>query len=154
MHSDGQLCFLIIDGEHARLVRPDINHELHTVNSFDSVSAHRASHEIASDRPGRSFESATTTRHAIGPQQDPHDLEKLKFANFVADVVSRAADGGAFNRLVLVAPSHCLQEIEGSLEARTAAMVIGRLAKDLVKLPDHDLSSHLRKWVPPPRRAS
>jgi protein required for attachment to host cells len=148
------LCFLIADGEHARFVEADVNHVLRTVRSFDSTSAHLASHDIGSDRPGRSFESATPGSHGLAPRHDPHKLEEAKFAHFVADAAASAAGESAFDRLVLVAPAHCLHAIEDALDAHTAAMVTGRLAKDLVKTPDHELSPHLREWIAAPLRAS
>lgn len=153
MTTNRGLCFLIADGEHARFVEADAYNVLRTSRSFDSASAHLASHDIGSDRPGRSFESATQGSHGIAPRHDPHQLEKAKFAHFVADETGIAAGEGVFDRLVLVAPTHCLHEIEDALDARTAAMVTGRLAKDLVKTPDHELSPHLREWVDAPQRA-
>lgn len=141
------LCFVIADGEHARFVEANPFNELRTTRSFDSVSAHLASHEVGSDRPGRSFESARPGSHGVAPRHDPHALEKTRFADFVADEVGIAAGEGAFERLVLVAPARCLEEIEDELDARTARMVVGRVTKDLVKIPDHELLSHLQQWI-------
>ena len=148
------LCFLIADGEHARFVVADADNVLRTVRSFDSASAHLASHDLGSDRPGRDYESATTGSHGEVPRHDPHQLEKTKFAYFVADELGVTAREGAFDRLVLVAPTHCLNDIAGALDAHTATMVIGRLAKDLIRTPDHELSPHLRAWVLSPHRVS
>lgn len=148
------LCFLIADGEHARFVEADADNMLHTCRSFDSVTAHLVSHDLGSDRPGRSFESGTPGSHGVAPRHDPHRQEKTKFAHFVAGELAIHAREGAFDRLVLIAPAHCLREIVEALDARTAAMVTGRLAKDLVKTPDHALPAHLRAWVDSPQRAS
>lgn len=154
MTSNRGLCFVIADGEHARFVEADQFNVLRTTRSFDSAAAHRPSHEVASDRPGRSFESARPGSHGVAPRHDPHMLEKTKFADFIADEIGVAAGEGAFERLVLVAPAHCLEEIEDELDSRTAGMVVGRLAKDLIKTPDHELSPHLRQWIAPPVRAA
>ncbi|HUN44757.1 MAG TPA: host attachment protein [Acetobacteraceae bacterium] len=144
------LCFLIADGEHARVVFANGENVLRTVRSFDSASAHVPSHEIGSDRPGRAFESARPGSHGVTPRHDPHQLEKLHFADFVADEIGIAAGEGAFDRLVLVAPAYCLNEIEDALDGHTASMIAGRLAKDLVKTPDHELLPHLRAWMAAP----
>jgi len=148
------LCFLIADGEHARFVMADANNVLRTEQSFDSVSAHLSSHELGSDRPGRDFESARPGSHGVAPRHDPHQQEKLRFADFVADELGISAGGGAFDRLVLVAPAYCLHEIEDALDAHTASMVAGRLARDLVKTPDHELLAHLRDWIGAPWRVT
>ncbi len=154
MISNRGLCFLIADGEHARFVGADADNVLRAFRSFDSATAHLASRDLGSDRPGRDYESATTGSHGEEPRHDPHRLAKTKFAHFVADEAGIVAGEGEFDRLVLVAPAHCLRDIEDALDANTAAMVTGRLAKDLVKTPDHELSPHLREWIDAPQRAS
>ncbi len=154
MIANRRLWFLIADGEHVRFVEADANNVLRTVRSFDSTGAHLASHDIGSDRPGRSFESATPGSHGEAPRHDPHKLAEARFARFVADEANSAAGNSMFDHLVLVAPAHCLRAIEDALDAPAAAMVTGRLAKDLVKTPDNELSPHLREWIAAPLRAS
>jgi protein required for attachment to host cells len=154
MIANRRLCFLIADSEHARLVEADVNNVLRTVRSFDSASAHLASHDIGSGRPGRSFESATLGSHGVAPRHDSHKPEEAKFSHFVADAADSAAGEIGFDSLVLVAPAHCPHAIEDAMDAHTAAMVTGRLAKDLVKTPDYELSPHLREWIAAPLRAS
>jgi len=57
---------LIADGEHARVVTPQESHgHFETVIAFDSASAHLRSADLGTDKPGRTFESASITRHAI-----------------------------------------------------------------------------------------
>ena len=143
-----RLCILIADGEHARLLRPDADNVLHIATSFDSASAHLASHELGPDRQGRSFES-----DVVVPRRDPHQMAKTKFARFVAECLNEVSADDGFDRLVLVAPAHALREIESSLDAATARKLIGKLAKDLVKVPNHALSSHLQDWIGAPHRA-
>lgn len=147
-----RLCILIADGEHARLLRPDDENVLHVATNFDSTTAHRMAHELVSDRPGRVFESARPGSHGIAPRHDPHAMEQQKFARFVARQLCLAAANDAFDRLVLVAPAHVLSDIEAALDEPTAAKVAGRLAKDLVKVPNHALSRHLHAWVAAPHR--
>lgn len=153
MNANHGLCFLIADGEHARLVTADADNVLRTVRSFDSGTAHLASRDLAADRPGRVFESASTTRHGVQPRHDPHELAKTKFAQLAAAELANEARAAALDRLVIIAPAHCLSDIEAALDTQTAALVAGRLAKDLVKVPDHELSPHLHAWIGMPKRA-
>jgi protein required for attachment to host cells len=152
MTENMRLCILVADGEHARLLRPDADNVLHIANSFDSATAHLLSHELVSDRPGRDFESARPGSHGVTPRHDPHQMEKVKFAHFIADQLNQAAAHEAFDRLVLVAPAHVLNDIEEALDGVVARKVVGRLAKDLVKVPNHALSPHLHDWVAAPHR--
>ena len=145
-------CFVIADGGHARFVRPASDNALHTLEAVDSTSVHKRTSDLGTDRPGRSFESASPTRHAMTPRHDPHDLEKTRFAQFVGERVSAMAAEGAFNELVLVAPAHILTEIRSALDQAAVAKLVGTLPKDLVKTPDHELWPHLKQWVRPTHR--
>jgi len=146
------LWIAIVDGEHARFVQPDGNNVLRSVHVVDSASAHLRSHELGADRPGRSFESAASARHAIGERHDPHDMEKQKFARHIAGELNAAAERGDFDALLLVAPSHAMQALRDGLDAAVQAKLIGALEKDLVKISDHELLPHVRDWVLPERR--
>ena len=147
------LCFVIADGGHARFVTPAGDNALHTTEAMDAPHVHSKSHDLGSDRPGRTHESATTARHAIAPRHDPHELEKVQFAHVVGEKLNQQSAAGAFNELVVVAPSHVLAAIMGMLDKATEAKVAGTLDKDLVKVPDHELYPHLKQWVRPTHRA-
>jgi len=145
---------VIADGGHARFVRPADDHGLQTFLALDSTTVHKHTHELVSDRPGRTAESGTAIRHAYAAHTDPHEMEKTNFAHFVAEQINEYAKENAFETLVLVAPSHILSEITAHLGQPATAKLIGSLAKDLVKVPNHELSDHLREWVRPVHRAS
>lgn len=142
-----RLWVLIADGEHARVVAPTMSaHQFATVTGFDSVTAHQRSHDLGTDRPGRVYESASVTRHAIAPHSDPHVEAKHHFAQAVARVIDQHAAEHAFDQLVLVAPPHTLSDLRAALGQNAAAMVVGSEAKELTKLSDHELSEHLADW--------
>ncbi|MGE0417114.1 MAG: host attachment protein [Acetobacteraceae bacterium] len=147
------LCFVIADGGQARLVMSADDNALHTVEHLESEALHKRSSDLTSDRPGRSFESASPTRHAVEPRNDPHEMEKIRFAHIVGERIKEAGATGRFNELVLVAPPNVLAEMMSMLDKPTEAKVIGTLAKDLVKVPDHELYPHLKQWVRPTHRA-
>ena len=146
-------CFVVADGGHARFVRPAPDNALHTVETFDSATVHHRSHDLGSDRPGRSFESGSPTRHGYTPRQDPHEAEQVRFARLVGEKICQSSAEGAFNELILVAPPDILSEVKGALDKATEAKLVGTLAKDLVKVPDHELWPHLQEWARPVRRA-
>ena len=148
-----KLCFLVADGEHARFLRPAEDNALHAFETMNSATAHLRTSDLVSDRSGRSFESDSVTRHAHTPRHDPHDEAKKKFAHIVAARANALSAADAFHELVLVAPSHILSEIADALDQPAAARVTGRLAKDLTKVPEHDLPPHLKEWLRPVHRA-
>ena len=146
---------LIADGEHARVVTPkESNGHFETVIAFDSASAHLRSADLGTDKPGRTFESASITRHAIAPRSDPHRNAKHHFIQDVAALVDQHDQKYEFDRLVLVAPAHALSDLREALGKSAAAKVVGSVAKDLVKVNDHDLTAHLADWwLAPPASA-
>lgn len=147
-----KLRIAIVDGEHARFVQPDQDNVLRTVQSLDSAFAHMRSSDIGSDRPGRSFESATSAHHSISPKHDPHAQEKERFVCLVGGHLNAASQQGEFDELLLVAPSRALRQLREALDAGAAAKLVGALDKDLVKTPDDGLWPHVREWVSPARR--
>ena len=106
-----------------------------------------------SDRQGRAFESGSAARHAYRPRTDPHELAKERFTQSVARRINEEFAADAFNELVVVAPSQVLGELTFGLDTTTRSKLMGSLAKDLVKTPDHELWSHLKEWVRPVHRA-
>lgn len=148
-----KLCFVVADGGHARFLRPATDYALHTFDSLDSDTVHKKDHDLVSDRPGRAFESASPGRSAFTPRNDPHEMEKDRFAKAVAARINEESAADAFNELVIVAPAHILKDVTEALNVTTAAKLIGSLAKDLVKTPDHALYPHLKEWVRPVHRA-
>jgi len=151
--SGGTTWLIVADGEHCRTVTPTaVQGQFETVLSIDSLTAHLPSRELGTERPGRVRESASTTRHSITPRQDPHTAAKHDFMVEVANQV--AVHVGEFDRLVLVAPDHALHDLREALGKIPSAKIVGTLAKDLTKTPDHDLMSHLSEWWHPPADAA
>jgi protein required for attachment to host cells len=148
MHRYKNLLIVIADAEHARLVRPTAANVLHTAQQFDSTVAHKQSSDLRSDHPGASYHSDSTAHHALAPRHDPHELEKEKFARFLAQELN-ALPPQSFDGLVIAAPAHCLRTVLDALDAPVQAKIAGALNKDLVKTPDNELWPHLQEFVPP-----
>jgi protein required for attachment to host cells len=104
---------------------------------------HRPGREIMSDKPGRSFESVGTTRHAIEPRNDPHRELKRDFAERLAAILDERLTAKAFDRVVLVAPPATLGDLRAALSEQVRSAVYAELDKDLTKTPDIELPQHL-----------
>ncbi len=102
-----------------------------------------ATHDLVSDRQGRSFESSSSTRHPLEPRSNPRDRLKHDFLTGIVEEIDARFGRDAFDRLIVVAPPHALGELRGLLTSRVRAAVTGELAKDLTKTPDHELPQHL-----------
>ena len=99
--------------------------------------------EIMSDRPGRSFESADSRRHAMEPPSDPKRQAEADFVSGLVTMLEGKFKAGAFDRLVLVAAPQALGDIRKALSKELADAVYGELAKDHTKTPNGEMSKHL-----------
>ena len=148
--SDRQgLLIVIADGARARLVRCAGDNALHTVQEFESDAARERSSGLGTDKPGATMHTGSTAQHAIQPRSDLQQLEKAKFAAVVADAVDTACAREQISGVLLVAPPHALNEVKENLSVAAARKVLGSVAKDLAKVPDHQLQTHLADWIPP-----
>jgi protein required for attachment to host cells len=101
------------------------------------------SREIASDRPGRTFDIVGNGRHAKAPPTDPHRYEKKRFAHTLAERLESAVARREVERLVVAAPPQLMGDLRAAMASGAKDAVATEIAKDLTKLPPHDLERHL-----------
>lgn len=138
-----KLLYVIADGGRARFIERDSQGRFRTASSFESSSLHKQSRDIATDRPGRVFESADSSRHGIEPRLDPHEAEKRSFVDLVVTEIGRAHAARSFDQFVLVAPPKVVGEFRRAAPATLASALKCTLQKDLTNTPDQDLTAHL-----------
>lgn len=142
---------LVADGTRARILASGgPGRGLHPVPGQEFAVEIPPTHEIGSDRPGRAFESASPTRHAIEPRVDRHRFEKERFAHEIAKVLDQAAQSGTFAHLVLVAPPQALGDLRAALDERTRALIAGEINKDLTAHDDREIAAQIRERFPIP----
>lgn len=135
---------VVADGGAARIltVAPDHSH-LVTLLSQTSPEIHQKTHDLVSDRAGRSIESASVTRHGIQAKTDPHDQAKERFVHELGKTLSARHAAGDFDVLVLAVTRAQMHSLQEALDARTKACVAGIVGKDLVKMPAAEIWEHL-----------
>ena len=133
---------LVADGQRARIVSPDWdNSSWKTLDSWTAEQAHFAKHQ--GERPGRSFESASSARHGLTGRDQPQALDRHDFAHVVARALAAGVHAGAYEELVLVAGRQFLGQLRSHLAPAVAATVTLELDRDLTKLDDKSLFDHL-----------
>lgn len=145
---------LIADGMRARILKWE-GHDRFTAaldQEMYDPAVHGFSRDLKSDRPGRSFHTGSSARHAVEPRHDPHQQEKHQFARHVAQMIDDAAARNAFDRLILVAPPKTLGDLRAMLGAVAAKRVVGEIHKDLIHTPVHELAGHLAGIPAPAKR--
>jgi protein required for attachment to host cells len=121
------LYIVIANDAHARFVRPGPDNRPHTIHTVDAGTL--------GERDGDAPDAARAGHAGFA-----HSLAKRINNDFSVDL---------FSHLVVVAPVHVLRELLAMLDDVTRASLIGSGAADLVTVPDHDLTTHLRAWLPP-----
>ncbi|MFW7267142.1 host attachment protein [Gluconacetobacter sp. Hr-1-5] len=141
MSTRGRILIVVADGEHARFVQPAENHALHTIESFDAISAHQRTSDLGDDAPGATYHTGSTAHHALNPRHDRHRLEMDAFCKFVARQINERDH--AYERLLVIAPSASNAGIVSHLKPGARTKIIGIIRKDLTKTPDHSLKDHI-----------
>lgn len=137
---------IVADGARARvLANKGMGKGLSPVSDLNFEGDHSARRDIMSDKPGRSFESASPVRHAMEPSSDPHGILKERFVAHLSDVVSQRHD--EFDRAILIAPPKVLGLLRKALPPVVRDKVYHELAKDLTNLPNAELPEHLEDFI-------
>lgn len=106
------------------------------------------SHEMGSDRKGRTYESHGVGGSAFEPQHTPAENVADQFAQQLAGIVRDARNLHAYDRLVLVAEPRFLGRLRGALDHATADTVVGSIDKDLAHATVKDVEAHVSHLFP------
>lgn len=136
---------LIADASRSRvLTSTGRNSELTRIGALDLTADHASTSDIVSDKAGRTFDSAGPGRHAYEAPTDPHRALKSAFAQRLCELLDRHVQAKDLDRLVIVAPPVMLGELRHGLTKQTQAILAADLDKDLTKVPDQEVRSHLK----------
>jgi protein required for attachment to host cells len=113
------------------------------VGRISDPIAHQHDRELASDRPGRSYESVGGARHAIERENDPRWQEAVRFARRISCRLDDALRKGEFDELIVVAGPPFLGLIRSELSRPARERVVHEIRKDLVHGPVEALRRHL-----------
>jgi len=101
-----------------------------------------ATHELGTDRPGRSMSSVGAGRSAVG-QTDWHAQEEESFLADLAAKLDHAVSVHEVKALVVVAPPRALGFLRQAYGHGLKAAVRAEIDKDLVKMPVHEIEKYL-----------
>jgi protein required for attachment to host cells len=135
---------VVADGGQARVLGITGDRRgLAVLREMTSVDAHRRTQDLVSDRPGRSFESASTPRHAIAPRHDAHEEARQRFISQLAVMLIEDNRARQFDELILIIPPGLSGTLRDALDDATRARVRETLVKDLTKAPLPDILERL-----------
>jgi protein required for attachment to host cells len=136
---------LIADGARARILENEgPGHGLTAIEGLEFHGDHSATHDLVSDREGRSFSSHGPGRSAIDSRSDPHRDLKTKFAHLLAEVLARGLEQKSYERLIIVAPPVTLGDLRLAISDVVRSKVVGEVNHDLTKIPNGEVAEHLK----------
>lgn len=135
---------LICNATGARIVEQNgVRGDLVEVAGTEFNDTHIHNRDIVADRPGRSFDSEGSGRHAMSPSSDPQKLREQAFLAELADFAANQHADGRFDRLIVVASPSALGYLRSILSDAVRHAISAELAKDLTKVPNSQLAQHL-----------
>jgi protein required for attachment to host cells len=102
------------------------------VARLTDATARRPTHELASDRAGRSYESVGRQRHAVGDEPDLRQKEAVRFARRIAERLDADLRERAFQQLIVVAGAPFRGVLRAELTPASKACIVYEVPKDLV----------------------
>lgn len=121
-------------------------------NSLEMIGEAAASEDgkskMENKQMGRTTDSnGGPARIKYEPSMSPVRRRAFKFAHEIADLLDKALEKDAFDRLILVAPPQTLGDLRTALDKRVTSRVLAEINKDLTKLNEKDLRDGLEKIV-------
>lgn len=99
-------------------------------------------HEIGTDKPGRTFNSIGNGRSAM-EQPDWHDQQEQRFLAKLAARLDRAVLGGETPSLIVVAPPRAIGVLRRAFTTHVRQAIRAEVEKDFVKMPVDEIERHL-----------
>ena len=99
--------------------------------------------EQGTDRPGRGFASAHSTRRSAMEPTDWHEIEEHRFAERVSEALERLVRERGAPALILAAPPRTLADLRGALHPDVKAQVVREINKDFTKQPVWEIERHV-----------
>ena len=116
--------------------------ELKQVQALEHELAREKAGELASDRPGRSFDSAGQGRHAMSASVEPMEQEAIRFAKEIGEQVSTACRTGSYNHLMVVAGARFLGLLRESI-SNPQQLRVTEINKNLGQYDAREIRTHL-----------
>jgi protein required for attachment to host cells len=122
--------------------------DLKEIESFSHPESRLHDRDLTSDLPGRAFDSQGQNRHSMEQPVDPKEKEVISFARQLSHYLETARTNNEFQHLGLVAPPEMLGILRETLSSETSKLLAFEVGKNLVKLPEKEISSHLPEHFP------
>jgi protein required for attachment to host cells len=116
---------------------------LTVLREMASVDARRRTQDLVSDQQGRSFESGSTTCHAIASGHDPHDVARDRFVAQLATMRNEDNRARQFDDLILIVAHGYSGKLRDALDSGARDRGRKIIVRDLTKQPRPEIHARL-----------
>lgn len=133
---------LVANSSVAYIYKIEKKHALVEVGVLEHTESRLHNRDLASDKPGRDFESVGVTRHSLEPKHSPKHNEFQIFAREIAHYLESARNKGEFDKLYVAANPTFLGLLRNELDASTAKLISGEVDKDMTHMKTDEIVAH------------
>jgi protein required for attachment to host cells len=124
------------DGRKALFLRNDGDEKfINFVTEDVVVDDNPSTREQGSDKPGRGFASAGSTRRSAMEPTDWHEIEEHRFAERASGALERLMRARGAPALVVAAPPRTLADLRAALHPEVKARIVLEINRDFVNQP-------------------
>lgn len=143
MQNHNQSWVLVADKCQAKFYRMAKFPIIQEINHLEHPDSRLHNQELISSRPGRTFQSTGTARSSYQPETEPKQIEAIKFATEIADLLYTAANNGEFKQLYLIAEPSFLGLLRKHINPHIQKCIVAELGKQLTSASKEDIEKHL-----------
>lgn len=100
--------------------------------------------DLTSDRPGH-YKAGKSARGAYSPHREAKDIEIDNFSREITRELNQERTHNKYDELIVIAPPHMIGLLYQHLNKNVKNLVINKIEKELIFLPDHELLKFLQK---------
>ena len=119
------------------------NAPLRELQGFAHTASRSHEHDLTSDLPGRTHNSATHSSHRLSQHSSPKAHESVEFARTLGSHLDEALNRGEFDKLIIMSPPGFLGYLRKEMSYETSKHVVSEIDKNLVRHTTSDIQSHL-----------
>lgn len=137
---------VVADSVRCRLYEQElVNSEYCEKQDWIHPASRQRDRDIITDQPGSDGGAAGQGRHPMPPKTDPKTHEQEVFAREICEHLETGRKKGAYDSLVLVAPSAFLGMLRNTMGKELYKMVVTEINKDLTKLSPSEVQGYVKQ---------
>lgn len=134
---------MVANSSVARFFEMDKTGHLKEFNTLIHPGSRLHGRDLTSDRPGRSFDSVGTGRHAMEQTTPPKEVEFEAFAHSISEHLATAHTDKQFDRLYIAASPHFLGLLRQAIKPGTAKALHSTVDKDMTQMTPDEIQARL-----------